>query len=286
MTEDLTRGSGELSHQAEQTTTENGAELSASAASETLSGQATTSVTPPPAGQTVVFQPQAGDRFALNANPADVRILIEGNDVILAFDTNGDGTPDSSAVFENLVNVAQGDNPPVVVVGNQPIAANVLIGGVLALAGEEATVETAADAGAEGTGGTQYNDDLGDVINLLVAQGIIPPTELQFGLIERIDPTAIDLAEGELTVRFETEIDGRTFGGGFEDGDPNQNDCDQTVYPMQIVVAFDPNDNETLEKLEISGFPAGAIILVRGSDPTDPGVTVINVPVDGFVLVL
>ncbi len=36
---------------------------------------------------------------------------------------------------------------------------------------------------AQGTGATHYDDNMGDVIELLDAQGVIPPVEMEFGLI-------------------------------------------------------------------------------------------------------
>src|SRR3546814_4188488 len=68
----------------------------------------------------------------------------------------------------------------------------------------------------------------GSILELLVAQGVIPPTALQFGLIELEDEiTILDEAEGEIELTFRTDVDGgeggtTSFEGGFEDWQPDQ----------------------------------------------------------------
>src|SRR3546814_19690878 len=49
----------------------------------------------------------------------------------------------------------------------------------------------------QGGGVTEYSDNLGDAIDLLVAQGVIPPVQLEFGLIEL--EAEILIVEGEDT---------------------------------------------------------------------------------------
>src|SRR3546814_2373644 len=75
-------------------------------------------------------------------------------------------------------------------VAGEPIGVDLLIGNAQAFAqidqgGPGASLETAAgDTGPQGGGVTEYSDNLGDAIDLLVAQGVIPPVQLEFGLIE------------------------------------------------------------------------------------------------------
>src|SRR3546814_20312503 len=75
-------------------------------------------------------------------------------------------------------------------VAGESIGVDLLIGNALALSGPQsggpgATLDTAAgEAGAQGTGAPVYSDNLGDTIDLLVAQGVIPPVRLEFGLIQ------------------------------------------------------------------------------------------------------
>src|SRR3546814_15169243 len=73
-------------------------------------------------------------------------------------------------------------------VAGEPIGVDLLIGNAQAFAqidqgGPGASLETAAgDTGPQGGGVTEYSDNLGDAIDLLVAQGVIPPVQLEFGL--------------------------------------------------------------------------------------------------------
>src|SRR3546814_2986062 len=88
-------------------------------------------------------------------------------------------------------------------VAGEPIGVDLLIGNAQAFAqidqgGPGASLETAAgDTGPQGGGVTEYSDNLGDAIDLLVAQGVIPPVQLAFGLIELEDEILI--VEGEDT---------------------------------------------------------------------------------------
>src|SRR3546814_20545071 len=88
-------------------------------------------------------------------------------------------------------------------VAGEPIGVDLLIGNAQAFAqidqgGPGASLETAAgDTGPQGGGVTEYSDNPGDAIDLLVAQGVIPPVQLEFGLIELEDE--IRLLEGEDT---------------------------------------------------------------------------------------
>src|SRR3546814_216776 len=158
--------------------------------SDSVLGQAARLITPPAAGQTDVVRLGPGERFELAANPAGVSLVVEGNNLVLGFDLNGDGTPDSFVMLEDLVLAAGSTNPPILMVAGESIGVDLLIGNALALSGPQsggpgATLDTAAgEAGAQGTGATVYSDNLGDTIDLLVAQGVIPPVRLEFGLIE------------------------------------------------------------------------------------------------------
>jgi hypothetical protein len=195
MSEELKQVSGEAETVAD-TDAMHGAAASTvegSAGSDSALGQAARVITPPAAGQTDVVRLAPGERFELAANPATVKLVVDGNNLVLGFDLDGDGAPDSFVVLEDLVLAAGSTNPPVLMVAGEPIGVDLLIGNALALSGPQtdgpgATLETAAEpAGAQGTGATVYSDNLGDAIDLLVAQGVIPPVELEFGLIELED---------------------------------------------------------------------------------------------------
>ncbi|MGF1630383.1 MAG: type I secretion C-terminal target domain-containing protein [Kiloniellaceae bacterium] len=190
MTDDLTRGyegQDELGGEAaEATTAESGAEGSAVAVGQ--AGEAITVNRPAP-GQTVEIQTFPGQTYVLNFPPSQAQVRIEGDDFVLAFDDNGDGTPDSRIVFLDLVTVADAGNAPTFQIAGVSIGSEVLIGQALALAGQDDVPldDVAAGPDVIGGGTSLYSDDFGDPLALLSAQGVIPPTELQFGLIELED---------------------------------------------------------------------------------------------------
>ena len=125
---------------------------------EQLVGQAATviDVAVPNAGETSTITLGKGQTANLNFDASGATPVIEGNNFVLTFDNNGDGTSDSRIVFENLVDASQGADAPVLIIGGVELSAGLLIGQAQALnAGE--TLETAAGAGAgpQGGGGRQ-----------------------------------------------------------------------------------------------------------------------------------
>ncbi|WP_340119433.1 type I secretion C-terminal target domain-containing protein [Pelagibius sp. 7325] len=148
----------------------------------------------PAPGQTVEIQTVAGQTYVLNFAPGDAQVLVEGDNFVLAFDDNGDGTPDSQIVFLDLASVVEAGDAPTFQIAGNDIGADVLLGQALALAGQgEAPLdEVAAGPGAVGGGTSAYSDNLGDIINLLDAEDVIPPTELQFGLIDIDDEILLE----------------------------------------------------------------------------------------------
>ncbi|MEO3431495.1 type I secretion C-terminal target domain-containing protein [Pelagibius sp. CAU 1746] len=151
-------------------------------------------VTPPAAGETLVIAPQAGATYRLAAAPGGVTLRSEGGDLKLVFDAGGEGS--SQIVFQNLAELAGTGTAPVFQIGDAEVPGELLMRQAELLAGEaEAPLETAAEAPAQSGGATAYSDDLGQVLELLTAQGVIDPTELRFGLIELEDETGL-LREG------------------------------------------------------------------------------------------
>ncbi|WP_421780451.1 DUF5801 repeats-in-toxin domain-containing protein, partial [Kiloniella litopenaei] len=267
---------------------------------ETLVGQAAgaVEVSAPAQGETVNVTLVKGQTANLAFDATAATPIVEGNDFVLTFDTNGDGEADSRIVFQNLVEESQGADAPVLVIGGVELSAGLLIGQAQALA-EGETLETAAGAGAgpAGGGGSVYSDDLGNAIDLLNAQGVIDPTELQFGLLEGQDEIT-DPAQGTLLISFLTTVteveegpDGGitgSFGGGFEDWLPNHHldggdvgedsspflgDPDGTreafSAPMRMVLTFVPSDNETLDSVVINELPEGVRLFIGGSNESD-----------------
>ncbi|MEQ9609573.1 MAG: hypothetical protein RLN99_18080, partial [Kiloniellaceae bacterium] len=158
----------------------------------------------PAPGQTVEIQTAPGQTYVLNFPPADAQVLVQGDNFVLAFDDNGDGTPDSQIVFLDLASVVEAGDAPTFQIAGNDIGADVLLGQALALAGQgEAPLdEVAAGEDAVGGGTSAYSDNLGDIIDLLNAEDVIPPTELQFDLIDIDDEILLedeDLALAEDT---------------------------------------------------------------------------------------
>ncbi|HIC81665.1 MAG TPA: hypothetical protein EYP07_11990, partial [Kiloniellaceae bacterium] len=187
MTDDLTRGlEGQQDPSADSTeiTYTTGREGAA-----TVVGQAAevVNVSRPAAGQTVEIQAAAGQTYNLDFPPAGAQVQLDGTDFILAFEDGG------QIVFSDMATVVEGGDAPTFTLAGTEVSAEVLLTQALALAGQDdATLETAAAPDALGTGATVYVDFLGNLIDLLIAQGVIPPVELEFGLIDlEEDPFAL-----------------------------------------------------------------------------------------------
>ncbi|WP_422368329.1 beta strand repeat-containing protein [Pelagibius sp.] len=136
----------------------------------------------PTPGQTVEVQAAAGQVYNLDFAPGAAQVQVEGANFILAFDDNGDGTPDSQIVFLDMVTLVEGGDAPSFTVGGVEIGAEVLLSQALALAGtDDTSLETAAGQGPLSGGGSQYNDDFGETVDLLSAQDTLGTTELAFG---------------------------------------------------------------------------------------------------------
>ncbi|WP_299377209.1 VCBS domain-containing protein [uncultured Kiloniella sp.] len=247
-----------------------------------LVGQAASAIeiTAPAGGETKTVSLERGQTATLNFDATAATPVLEGNDFVLTFDSNGDGSADSRIVFQNLVEDAQGADAPVLVIGGIELSAGLLIGQAQALVDGE-TLETAAGAGAgpQGGGGSTYDENLGDIIDLLQAQQGLGGTGLEFGLLAGAEDIS-DPAEGTfdlsfLTVTTEIPDDGGeggenfvsgTFSGGFEDWQPNQHLGDESTYPMQVEFNFTPADNETLDSVVINALPDGVTLYIGGTD--------------------
>ncbi len=191
MTDDLGRGYGTRESNEEITASENTgneALLGAQDAAE-LVGQAAISISQPAPGQNVSIQAEAGQRYVIEFEPDAAQVRVQGNDLILLF-SNG-----ATVTFENLVQVASEADAPVFEIGGQQLASSEIFGPII----------TSAPP-TPGTGETRYDDDTGEIIDLLDPQGVIPPTELQFGLIA-LEPTEVLLGvETNPPVDFDVDV--------------------------------------------------------------------------------
>lgn len=232
----------------------------------------------PAAGSTQEYSNLAGRSFFLDFDPSAAQFLVEGSNVVLGFDDDGDNVIDSRIVFLNLVDAASGDGAPTFQIGEAQIPVSQLLAQAEQLSGDGSSLETAAGAEVLGGGASSYGDNLGDILDLLLAQGVIDGTALTFGvpgLEEALDP--VDVVEGTISVNVVsvvTEVSegavAGAFNGGFEDWQPNQNQGDTSQSPMRMNVTFSQpeGDDEVLNFISISDIPEGVTIFV--GDPGNP----------------
>ncbi len=278
MTEDLSQGFVDSSIDAEETSSQ---ETAYAAEAAELIGQAAPAgivVQRPAPGATQEYGNLTAESFLLDFDPSAAQFLIEGNNIVLGFDDDGDNVVDSRIVFLNLVEAAQGGDAPAFQIGEAQIPVAQLLAQAEQLGGNGLPVETAAGPEATSGGGSTYGDNFGDILNLLLAQGVIDGTALAFGVPDpdvALDP--IDFVEGTISINFTTvttevaegDVAG-AFDGGFEDWQANQHLGDVTQSPMQMNVVFNQpeGDDEVLNFITISDIPEGVTIFI--GDPTNP----------------
>ncbi|WP_282606529.1 DUF5801 repeats-in-toxin domain-containing protein [Pelagibius sp. Alg239-R121] len=281
MTDDLSQGFDETSTDVDENS-DSDAVFSSEAID--LVGQSTPSrgagvvVQRPAPGSTQEYSNLAGENFLLDFDPSAAQFLVEGQNVVLGFDDDGDNVIDSRVVFLNMVDAASGENAPAFQIGEAEIPVAQLLSQAEQLSGDGTPLETAAGAEAVSGGGSTYGDNLGDLLNLLLAQGVIDGTALAFGVPNpdiALDP--IDFVEGTISIDFVTittevsegDVTG-AFDGGFEDWQANQHQGDATQSPMRMNVTFNQpeGDDEVLNFITISEIPEGVTIFV--GDPTNP----------------
>ncbi|MEH6631034.1 MAG: type I secretion C-terminal target domain-containing protein [Halopseudomonas aestusnigri] len=126
----------------------------------------------PGVGEIVTISLSKGELVKLSFEPSIATPVIDGDDFVLTFDLNGDGSADSRIVFQNLVQNSQGADAPILVIGGIEYSTGLLIGQAQALI-EGQTLETAAggNSGPVGGGGSTYSDDFGATLASLIAQG-------------------------------------------------------------------------------------------------------------------
>ncbi|WP_205944432.1 beta strand repeat-containing protein [Pelagibius litoralis] len=166
--------SGSAKQHADNTAVEGDAGVSA------LEGQAQAPLTvnQPAAGETLEVTGETGAVYLLDFDPADARITVEGQNLVLTFDSDGDGSADSRIVFLELAGMTEGPDAPVFQIAGVDYDITALVESALAFAresGEDAgeaeqspagpALETAGGGGdgqpALGGGATQYQDNTG-----------------------------------------------------------------------------------------------------------------------------
>ncbi|WP_053006196.1 calcium-binding protein [Kiloniella spongiae] len=130
-------------------------------------------ITAPAAGELKNIFLEKGQVITLNFDAALTAPMIDGNDFILAFDSDADGHNDGRVVFRNLLELSHGDDAPVLVIGGVEVPAGLLITQAQKLIDGD-TLETAAIASTNSLsgGGSVYSDSFGDLIDGLDAQGV------------------------------------------------------------------------------------------------------------------
>jgi hypothetical protein len=161
--------------------------------------QASISIGQPAPGEEVVIQAAAGQRYVIDFNPDAARAAVQGDDLVLLFANGG------RVVFQGLGDFAGDSDAPVFEVAGQPISGGVIFAQTAAQsgAGGAPSLETAAaPSETPGTGETRYDDNTGNLIDLLNKQPGIPLTELFFRIPE-LEPSQV----------FEEDQPGTTPGG-------------------------------------------------------------------------
>jgi hypothetical protein len=300
MTEDLSRGSESesgadvASNEDASSQAMQGEVLTGAEGAEALVGQATVVVQAPATGAVDTIPMHAGDRYVINFDPNAAQIQVAGDDLVLTFANGG------QIVFQGVGSVDPALESPIFEIAGTDVPAAVLYQQAVALAGPAVTpegtptLETAAGPaagpeGPQGSGASEYNDDTGQIIGLLNKQGVIPGTELQFGLItlENLTPLEEPQAEVAPAVSVDVRI-GPLVGSlvikedspAFTYGENEQG----IVDPNHIVEVVANAHNGVLTTIVIEGFDPSwsydfSNLLVLGatlpdSDPSDGNITI------------
>ena len=187
-----------------------------------------------------------------------VNIELVGSDLFFSFPGGGQATLLGFANQADVPNLVLADGR---VIPGEALAQLIEDGG--------SPIETVAGPPLQGSGANVYDDNIGNLIDLLNPQPPIPGVVFQFSTLVPDDEIAgFDPAGGSFTIGFGSGPDGgATFPGGFEDGSPNSGGNE--VFPIEISLNIAPDDNEVVTGLVISGVPAGATFFIGGSDPSN-----------------
>ncbi len=278
MTGDPTRGS--IDETDAETETFESAAFTGAEGTESLIGQARILIDRPAPGEIIIISAALGQRYIINFDPAIAQVQVEGDNLVLVFDYG------SRIVFENLGALAPSEIAPVFEIAGAEIPGGTLFGRALALAEGEVRLETAAGAaGLLGTGATQYSDDTGETIDLLLAQDVIPPVFLEFGVPElepelELPPSAAVFISGSTIFDFDSVDDAGNTIIGFDDTGGSQDVIDLSdiftgpeSFPTLLSdgnlvldtsgdVGGDAGTNDTVVKVDLDGSSGGVFLPV------------------------
>lgn len=279
-----------------------------SVSTETLSGVALGQAAPEPlvvnqpaAGQTQQITLEPGQPVLLTMPADETFIAVDGANFVLSFDGDNDGAIDSRVIFQNLVDQAASNEPPVFVIAGQVIDSGLLVSQTIALGGgngEPIPFETAAPQAPQGGGNNVYDDNLGDAIDLLAAQGVIPPTALVFGLPDPEPGLTLDLTSDTLDpIVPPTEppsppppppppLDGLQASPDFGDVRPNRaGDANAPETSVTVDVLANDSDSDgdplTLTSVALDNPALGSVSIVNNQVVFTPAVGVTETTV-GF----
>ncbi len=128
------------------------------------------------ASPTVILAVAPGQRIELEADAALIQVSRIDDDLVLSFPTG------EQLILENFAAAVADGAPPVLILPDGSEISGDAIVSEFGPGESGEALATAAGAAPTGGGGSQYQDNLGDAIGLLNAQGVIPPTVLAFGV--------------------------------------------------------------------------------------------------------
>jgi|GEM_PF-3603990 len=223
----------------------------------------------PAAIETVRVPTAPGDTYAIQFDPSNAQVAIEGKDLVLSFVDGG------RLVFVGLVDAAAASNEPQFLIGGVEIGSTALLGQALALAGET-TLETAAAGSVQSGGGSVYSDGAGEALNLLDGADVLGETELLFRTIETTndDPTLAENGDGGAP-----PLEGVAYTvGGAEVG---SNASKSATFLYKIDLATGETTQVGLvsdDKIDIEGLALNPVdgMLYGAATKVDPGLVIID----------
>ncbi|WP_085899332.1 VCBS domain-containing protein [Kiloniella majae] len=134
---------------------------------------------PEQAGQTIEYTLALGQKTALNLDMSRVTLSLEDGNLVLSMgDIGGETSAEQSrVVFLDLVDQANTENAPVLIINGVEVSSDELISQVLAFENGDNAFETAAgpdgQINVQSGGGSQYQDDTGELLGMLETEGAL-----------------------------------------------------------------------------------------------------------------
>jgi Ca2+-binding RTX toxin-like protein len=208
--------------------------------------------------------------------PEEVKFTQSAGGLLVAPVNGGDGI-----LLQEFLTFGATENPPkIAFIDGEVLEIEAIITAVEGLSVSEVNPQ-AGDENSDGGGANFTSFEDGSIGDPLGIEGLLPPTDLAFGLpeieefigenesgfIADIPDDEPDNPTGDITVRFTTPGTQSTAdGGGYEDWTPFGNGGNPAAFPMQMVVDASHSEGENLAQIEIPAIPAGARIFVGGTD--------------------